>query len=355
MTTIEKSPFKFLDSYSKKDASIFFGRDIEIKELYERSFETDIILLYGASGTGKTSLINCGLANLFESTDWLPIWIRRNQDMTKSFHTAINSKLRSNLAAKDSMVEKIKNLYIDYFKPIYLIFDQFEELFIEGRRKEQEVFYEEVRVLLSSNLQCKIILSMREEWLAHLSRFEDIIPDLFNNRQRLEPMSELNIRRVIKGTVVAFDIEMIDVEQMITGIISNVQTKNKTIELSNLQIYLDQLYKNDVQRRGSEDRRICFDQELLDNTKKLEKVLNTFLEDQLTQLEKELREKGATSTGIPFSILLKMVTEEGTKRTLGKQALTDQLCKKEGIRPELISFCLDRFKKLRIIKSIGTN
>ena len=72
-----RSPFKFLDSYTKEDHDIFFGRDKETEELYTTVFESKILLVYGVSGTGKTSLVNCGLANKFNDSDWLPISIRR--------------------------------------------------------------------------------------------------------------------------------------------------------------------------------------------------------------------------------------------------------------------------------------
>ena len=35
------------------------------------TFQSDILLVYGASGTGKTSLINCGLTSRFQAHDWL--------------------------------------------------------------------------------------------------------------------------------------------------------------------------------------------------------------------------------------------------------------------------------------------
>lgn len=65
-------PFKLLDAYTREDRNFFFGRDEEIARLYEIVFQSDLIVLYGASGTGKTSLIQCGLAGKFESHDWLP-------------------------------------------------------------------------------------------------------------------------------------------------------------------------------------------------------------------------------------------------------------------------------------------
>ena len=79
-----KSPFKFLDSYTKEDHDIFFGRDREIEEMYQKVFESRMLLVYGISGTGKTSLINCGLANKFEDSDWLPVSVRRGRNVVES-------------------------------------------------------------------------------------------------------------------------------------------------------------------------------------------------------------------------------------------------------------------------------
>ncbi|PLX01047.1 MAG: ATP-binding protein, partial [Marinilabiliales bacterium] len=45
------SPFKFLDSFDKNDKDIFFGRERETEELYQKIFESKILLVYGISGT----------------------------------------------------------------------------------------------------------------------------------------------------------------------------------------------------------------------------------------------------------------------------------------------------------------
>ena len=79
-----ESPFKFLDSYSKEDKDIFFGRDQEIDEVYNKIFQDKTLFIYGESGTGKSSLINCGLANKFKDTDWLPVNVRRGDNINDS-------------------------------------------------------------------------------------------------------------------------------------------------------------------------------------------------------------------------------------------------------------------------------
>ncbi|PLX22791.1 MAG: hypothetical protein C0599_05660 [Salinivirgaceae bacterium] len=131
-----KSPFKFLDSYTKEDSSIFFGREKETEELYRKIFENKTLLVYGVSGTGKTSIINCGLANKFNEADWLPVTIRRNQNMVESFYAALH-KLSPDVKDKGkrdakAFIKLLQSVYLDHFKPVYLLFDQFEELFIFG-------------------------------------------------------------------------------------------------------------------------------------------------------------------------------------------------------------------------------
>lgn len=82
--SIQKSPFKFLDQYNKEDREIFFGREREIDELYRRLFESKILLVYGESGTGKSSLVSCGLMSKFRESDCLPIYIRRSDNILES-------------------------------------------------------------------------------------------------------------------------------------------------------------------------------------------------------------------------------------------------------------------------------
>ena len=62
--------FKFLDSYTKEDKDIFFGRNNDIEVLYEKIFQTNLLIIYGATGVGKSSLIQCGLVNKLEPTGW---------------------------------------------------------------------------------------------------------------------------------------------------------------------------------------------------------------------------------------------------------------------------------------------
>ena len=190
------SPFKFLDSYTKDDREIFFGREREIEELYHRVFESKIMLVYGVSGTGKSSLIHCGLANKFSETDWLPLVIRRGTNMIDSFAADISSASLTEQQSKfnnpGDFKKGVRSLYLDHYKPVFFIFDQFEELFIFGDKEERRTFIQIVKLLTESDLQCRFIFIMREEYMANISEFEKYIHTIFSNRVRIEKMSHMN-------------------------------------------------------------------------------------------------------------------------------------------------------------------
>ena len=88
------SPFKLLQAYDKDDTRIYFGRENETLQLSEALMRSKFLLLYGASGTGKTSLIQCGLPGMFSPRDWLPIFVRRGSDFVESLRAVGASNTR---------------------------------------------------------------------------------------------------------------------------------------------------------------------------------------------------------------------------------------------------------------------
>ena len=62
--SLPNSPFLFLRRYERKHAEIFFGRSYYIRDLYNQLTDkksAPVILLYGQSGVGKSSLLEAGV------------------------------------------------------------------------------------------------------------------------------------------------------------------------------------------------------------------------------------------------------------------------------------------------------
>lgn len=300
-----KTPFKFLDSYKAEDKDFFFGRQKEIEELYYKVFDSRLMLVYGCSGSGKSSLVNCGLASKFDEKDWLPIIIRRKQNIIESTAMAIIEHSITSYPKHNNNPEILKNavksLYLDYYKPIYFIFDQFEELFIFGSKDERFGFVQILKALIESEIQCRIILIMREEYIAEISEFEEVIPDIFSNRIRLERMSKINTIRVIEGLCNSASIKIQD--GFAESLFDKLSFGNPYIELTYLQIAIDKLY-NQVNKITSP---IVFTNDLIEKLGNVADLLGTFLDEQIKQLK---------DPEIGITILKSLVSIKGTKKQL---------------------------------------
>ena len=308
------NPFKFLDSYIKEDKNIFFGREHETEELYQKVFESKILLVYGVTGTGKTSLINCGLANKFNDSDWLPIYIRRNQDIIQSIIDQLSEfsydKTKAN-NDKESILKLIQFVYLDNFKPIYLLFDQFEELFIFGNKDERKAFIELIDAINQSDIQCKCLFILREEFLANITEFEKTIPEFFQNRIRIEKMSPLKAIETIKGPCQAVGIEIKD--EVAEDILRKVSKDESNIELTYLQVLLDKVYQ--LATKESKDG-ISITHEIVNKIGDVEDVLGDFLEQQIKTFD--------NSDDI-LHILKSFVSVHGTKKQVSPEEINDHL------------------------------
>jgi hypothetical protein len=353
VTLQQRSPFKFLDSYNKNDKNIFFGRDEEIKTLYELVQTSKLILVYGASGTGKTSLVECGLSNKFSDADWFDVRIRRgNMTLLDASRQAINQKLKEEANPEFDLCQSVEALYYHNFIPIYLIFDQFEEIFIMGNEQERTDFFNAVANLARIKVPCKILLIVREEYLAFFHDFETLIPIIYDSRFRIERMNQLKLEKVIKGTIQTpqYQIDFENPEENTRLIIDNLRNERHDVDLTNLQVYIDRLYKVDIQR--GEQSHIPrppykFDKELIESVGKLPQVIAVFLDEQMQDVDKTI---DAPNTAL--TILKLFVTNEGTKRSRSVLGILDEFEKNKLLPIATVEECIKVLYERRILKEL---
>ncbi len=346
------SPFKFLSAYEKSDHSFFFGREKESKDLYELTYDTRLILLYGASGTGKTSLVKCGLANKFRDSRWLGLYIRRNINLVASIKELLIEQLSTPLirekAAKLSLIEIIEIVYLETFKPIYLLLDQFEELFIlQPTIEEQIEFFEAMKAVVELDISCSIIIIMREEFIAHLWEYEKMIPYLFDHRYRVEEIRSSDRQNIINQTLTAFEKKgyiHLEQKETVSLEIAKKLNNNKTgSELTYLQVFLHRLY----QLGQTKSNQIpIFNSELVNKLGDFDDVLGDFLMEQLRLLDMKL---GEGKEGISLQLLGTLVTDAKTKKVVNIEYL-DKVCKELNLSQQELQMCIQTFENMRIIR-----
>ena len=83
-----------------------------------------------------------------------------------AIHQVATTPINPEIQTPEDFLKSIKSVYLDYYKPIFFIFDQFEELFIFGSSKERKDFIDIIKALIDSEIICHVIFVLREEYLA---------------------------------------------------------------------------------------------------------------------------------------------------------------------------------------------
>lgn len=301
-------PFKFLDSYTIDDKNIFFGRDNETEDIFRKLYSGKLLLVYGKSGTGKSSIINCGLISKIPQEDIFTINIRCGRKAYENFVSGIKKHSKSKL---DNPFEILEDIFYEQSKPIALIFDQFEEIFILSDEEERQKLARELSEILKSRLKINIILVIREEYFANLTEFEEFLPGLYGNRTRIERMSKSAAKEAIIKPCIVCNVGIED--GLADKIIEHLVMQSDGLELTWLQILMDKLYRTAVDR-DPENPFIKYED--LVKLGRMGNVLSDFLDEQLRLMP---------NGDMGEAVLKTMISTDGTKKQVNLKDISDTL------------------------------
>lgn len=217
-----QNPFLALRSFELKDARRFFGRDADLVLVQGRLLSGRTTLLFAASGVGKTSFLNARLTPALQETtfivshrDWAtdaPLDSLRKSIVKSAGDAATQAQatLPDGFADRPAFEQLEIVATQDADRPILLILDQFEEVFLHWRETTAlDDFAREIgRLVHARTMDVRVLLSMREEFLGELSVFDNLIPDLFNNSYRLKNPARADAEEIIRRTAAtAQDVE----------------------------------------------------------------------------------------------------------------------------------------------------
>jgi tetratricopeptide (TPR) repeat protein len=239
-------PWLGLESYQAETRAYFFGREPEVAALHLRLRSHPLLVLYGRSGLGKTSILNAGLIPRLVAEQQFPVLHRfdynnerlgpTEQLMLLLFSAQEDEDTRSfgNAAARsDQWVKEMREKFSFFDLPedsaswfwlrvhwraerpamTHLVLDQFEEVFTRGAERKglAEEIRDRIGILLRGgvppaissliakeetlldyfdpdSLPVRVILSLRDDYVYALNRWRQHLPALGENNFELRPL-----------------------------------------------------------------------------------------------------------------------------------------------------------------------
>ena len=188
-------------------------------------------------------------------------------------------------------------------------------MFIFGSREERQSLIQVLKVLVESDIDCRFIFIVREEYFSNVAEFEKHIPNFLSNRLRVEKMDRANTIAAIKGSCSVNEIQV--EEGFAESLLKKLNPDSHGIELTYLQIFLDRIFNlaiYDEKDDKSSQKAPLFTISLIEKTGDVSDLLGSFLDDQISLLAKP---------DTALAILKSFVSYKGTKRLLNLAEVKD--------------------------------
>lgn len=181
-------PYRGLESFGSADARFFFGRDDLVGTLLDRSGDGGLLVVTGASGSGKSSLLRAGLIPaLARGSGRAAVVFEPGADPVKTLRHLLD-------AEKD---EGLAELARRRWSGAVVIVDQFEEVFT-AREEQRRDFLCILSALAVDGGPQAVFLSVRADFFGQCAAHPELLPAL-ERPVVVAPMERGNLLEVIEG------------------------------------------------------------------------------------------------------------------------------------------------------------
>lgn len=199
-----RGAFRGLLPFREEDRECFYGRDGDILGLFEMVAREEFRfgVLYGDSGTGKTSLLHAGLVPELERRGFLPVPCRSHKDPLAALVGECGRRSGIPTRPEEAPGDYLRRVAERLGRGLVIIFDQFEEFFTSFKtRKEREHFVAFVAACHhTADLPIKFLFAIRSDFLYLISaEFDGLIPEplMGDKRYHLREFDEEQAEEII--------------------------------------------------------------------------------------------------------------------------------------------------------------
>jgi len=267
-----------LRSYEENDSNLFFGRETEAEQLYRMVRRETLTTIFAPSGTGKSSLLRAGLFPKLRANGYFPMALRLDHSASDSDHCRWLRETLEEMAAEEgfeldtivppqanpeeeTLWEYLHRIELwdknnELVTPVFLL-DQFEEIFTLGKgQNNSERFLKSLADVIEkrkptefrerlnekgvhSNIPTsvqgfKFILSLREDFVAHLDQLRHSMPSIMHNRMYLKALNGEQALEVVKGP--GEGVVDDEVAEKIVRLVAKSHSMNEQDKLSDLVV-----------------------------------------------------------------------------------------------------------------------
>src|SRR5579884_936419 len=197
------APYKGLQPYAEADAPYFFGREQDRAIIENNLIARRLTVLYGASVGGKSSVLLAGVVPHLQAMQDYAVVVFR--DWQGEFRQALRDRIRETVSQElGRPINPNDGLPLDEFiyqcakelrEGLLCIFDQFEEYFLyhpTGQGFDSEF----LRMVSRKDVKTNFLISMREDNLSKLDRFQGVNP--LQNMLRLDYLGRSEAEQAIR-------------------------------------------------------------------------------------------------------------------------------------------------------------
>src|SRR5437016_7728943 len=206
-----EAPYIGLRPFDRGERAIFFGREQDAQFLSDKIFSARLTLLYAKSGVGKSSILRTLVIPLIEDQHARVVYFDAcgGADPYELLR-AMLIDLASRAGIPDAGVgaptlsELVRLVRSADDRTLVLILDQFEEFLVAHGQRLDPLKKELAALVRAPEIDVRIVLSLRQEFLASLEPFRYEILNLFQSTYRLDSLNDNSIRDAIEKPALLF-------------------------------------------------------------------------------------------------------------------------------------------------------
>ncbi|MCE0446668.1 hypothetical protein LT493_24810 [Streptomyces tricolor] len=202
------APLRRSGAFRQSDADTFFGREELTGQLVEHLREKRFLVLFGASGSGKSSVLCAGVLPRFSGTPALVLTPGPHPLEECAIQLAARAglapgSLHAELATDPRALHRVlRQILAGSAEPAdehLLVVDQFEEVFTLCRDPaEREAFVASLlHAAQTPDSRCRVVLAVRSDFYTHCTRLPGLVAALADAHVPVGPMTTDELRAAI--------------------------------------------------------------------------------------------------------------------------------------------------------------